>query len=108
MRDLQGKVAVITGGASGIGRAMAEAFRDSGMTVVIADVEAVAHERTASELGVHHLHVDVTKEEQVAAGGVEPHREHGGAQGGVPPRLSTTVGNPGVEQGHLGCENGCV
>ncbi len=67
MRDLQGKVAVITGGASGIGRAMAEAFRDSGMTVVIADVEAVALERTASELGVHHVQVDVTKEEQVAA-----------------------------------------
>ena len=37
MRDLQGKVAVITGGASGIGRAMAEAFRDSGMTVVHAE-----------------------------------------------------------------------
>jgi len=39
MEDLQGKVAVITGGASGIGRAVAEKAAAEGMRIVIADIE---------------------------------------------------------------------
>lgn len=39
MRDLKGKVAVVTGAASGIGRGMAERFAREGMSVVLADVE---------------------------------------------------------------------
>ena len=39
MDDLAGKVAVITGGASGIGLAMAERFAAEGMRIVLADVE---------------------------------------------------------------------
>ena len=42
MRDLKGKTAVITGGASGIGFAMAERFGREGMRLVIADVQADA------------------------------------------------------------------
>jgi NAD(P)-dependent dehydrogenase (short-subunit alcohol dehydrogenase family) len=42
MKDLAGKVAVITGGASGIGLAMAEAFGAESMRLVIADIEQVA------------------------------------------------------------------
>jgi len=38
LRDLQGKTAFITGGASGIGFGMAQAFIDAGMNVVIADI----------------------------------------------------------------------
>jgi NAD(P)-dependent dehydrogenase (short-subunit alcohol dehydrogenase family) len=44
-------VAVVTGGASGIGKALAKAFLGEGMRVVIADVEAPALEKTAKELG---------------------------------------------------------
>jgi NAD(P)-dependent dehydrogenase (short-subunit alcohol dehydrogenase family) len=40
MQDLDGKVAVITGGASGIGLAMAEAFAKQGMKLVLADIES--------------------------------------------------------------------
>ena len=40
MRELTGKTAVITGAASGIGRAFAERFARAGMNVVLADVEA--------------------------------------------------------------------
>jgi NAD(P)-dependent dehydrogenase (short-subunit alcohol dehydrogenase family) len=39
MRDLKGKVAVVTGAASGIGRAMAERFAREGMKVVLADIQ---------------------------------------------------------------------
>jgi NAD(P)-dependent dehydrogenase (short-subunit alcohol dehydrogenase family) len=39
MEDLQGKVAVITGGASGIGRAVAERAAAEGMRIVLADIE---------------------------------------------------------------------
>ena len=38
LKDLAGKVAVVTGGASGIGYGMAQAFLDAGMKVVIADL----------------------------------------------------------------------
>ena len=42
MDTLDGRVAVVTGGASGIGLALARAFLAEGMKVVIADVEAAA------------------------------------------------------------------
>jgi len=50
MKDFKGKTAVITGGASGIGRAMGELFLSSGMQVVLADIEQDALDRTVSEL----------------------------------------------------------
>jgi hypothetical protein len=42
VKDLLGKVAVVTGAASGIGRGLAERFATKGTEVVLADVEAVA------------------------------------------------------------------
>jgi len=51
MDDLGGKVAVVTGAASGIGRATAEAFAREGMKVVLADIEAPALEKVAAALG---------------------------------------------------------
>jgi len=50
LKDLKGKVAVITGGASGIGRAMAQRLAAEGMNVVIADIEPEALSRTESEM----------------------------------------------------------
>ena len=47
---LEGKVAVVTGGASGIGRAMGERFARDGMRVVLADVEAPALDATVAAL----------------------------------------------------------
>ena len=38
MKELQGKVAFVTGGASGVGRGMASVFLEAGMRVAIADV----------------------------------------------------------------------
>ena len=48
--DLSGKVAVVTGAASGIGRATATAFAERGMRVALADIEEERLEQTAAEL----------------------------------------------------------
>ena len=50
MERLDGRVAVVTGGASGIGRAMGERFGQEGMKVVLADVEEPALQATVKEL----------------------------------------------------------
>ena len=72
IRDLGGKTVVITGGASGIGRAMADAFGAEGAKLVLADIEASALERAAEELAKEGLDVlpvptDVTSAEAVDA-----------------------------------------
>ncbi|MFP6656279.1 MAG: SDR family NAD(P)-dependent oxidoreductase [Myxococcota bacterium] len=51
MKNLQGRVAVVTGAASGIGRALAKALLGEGMKVVLADVEEPALAKTAADLG---------------------------------------------------------
>jgi NAD(P)-dependent dehydrogenase (short-subunit alcohol dehydrogenase family) len=72
MKDLAGKVAVVTGAASGIGRAMAERFAAEGMKVVLADVEdgalrQTAHELTARGATVLAARTDVSRADEVAA-----------------------------------------
>lgn len=51
MRGLSGKVAIVTGGARGIGRAVAARLVEEGMSVMIADVDDEGGEKTAAELG---------------------------------------------------------
>lgn len=72
MDDLTGKTAFVTGGASGIGLAMAKAFLGAGMRVVIADVDEKALAAAAAQLkGVNSevlsVQLDVTDREQFAA-----------------------------------------
>ena len=70
MTLLDGRTAVITGGAQGLGRAVAERFVAEGARVVIGDVDLAAAEATAAELGegtAVAVRCDVTDEDQVAA-----------------------------------------
>ena len=62
---LAGKVAVITGGASGIGFATARRFAAEGAIVVIGDMDVVAGEKAAAEVGGLFVKVNVTEEEEV-------------------------------------------
>jgi NAD(P)-dependent dehydrogenase (short-subunit alcohol dehydrogenase family) len=50
VRELTGRVAVVTGGASGIGRALVDRFVAEGMKVVVADVETMALDAAVEEL----------------------------------------------------------
>ena len=50
MQEFEGRVAVVTGGASGIGRAMAQRFAEAGMRIVLADIERDALEATAAAM----------------------------------------------------------
>lgn len=66
-----GKTAVVTGGASGVGKAMCARFAEEGMNVVLADVEAPALEAAAAELcelggNVIGVQADVTSPESMA------------------------------------------
>ncbi|HYL19696.1 MAG TPA: SDR family NAD(P)-dependent oxidoreductase, partial [Burkholderiales bacterium] len=69
--DLAGRVAIVTGGVSGIGRAIAQRMADSGAIVSLWDRDADALAKAAKELGekakVHTATVDVSNYQQVAA-----------------------------------------
>ncbi|KAF5208257.1 Short-chain dehydrogenase reductase 3b [Thalictrum thalictroides] len=68
-KKLEGKVAIITGGASGIGEATARLFAKEGAhMVVIADIQDQLGQSVASSIGAHHctyIHCDVSDENQV-------------------------------------------
>ena len=83
---LDGKVAIVTGAASGIGRAMAHRFAAEGANVVIADLDQARPESAAAELAattrghVMGLAMDVTDEDSVESGVARTIREYGGVQ----------------------------
>ena len=60
MAKLQDKIAIITGGAAGIGKACAELFNAEGATVVVADIQDEPGQQLADAIGGAYLHVDVT------------------------------------------------
>lgn len=72
MRDFKNRVAVVTGGASGVGRALGQRFAREGMRVVLADVEQGALDTTVAEMCAQGAEVtgvvtDVSRLESVRA-----------------------------------------
>uniref|UniRef100_A0A452XNH5 Sex determination protein tasselseed-2 n=1 Tax=Aegilops tauschii subsp. strangulata TaxID=200361 RepID=A0A452XNH5_AEGTS len=65
---MEGKTALITGGASGLGKATAHEFIQEGACVVLADINSQLGLQTAEELGpqAHFIHCDVVLEDSVA------------------------------------------
>jgi NAD(P)-dependent dehydrogenase (short-subunit alcohol dehydrogenase family) len=60
LTDLRDKVAIVTGGASGIGRATALALAEAGAELVIADVDEDGGRAVASQVGGHFIRTDVS------------------------------------------------
>jgi NAD(P)-dependent dehydrogenase (short-subunit alcohol dehydrogenase family) len=67
--DLEGTVALVTGGGSGIGRATATLLAQRGASVLVADIDGAAADKVAAEIGspASSMAVDVTDEAAVAA-----------------------------------------
>jgi 3alpha(or 20beta)-hydroxysteroid dehydrogenase len=86
MFDLSGKVAVVTGAASGIGKACATRLTQAGAEVVVLDVDRAGAE-VAAQLGGRFVQADVSQPSQVEAAMAEA------ARGG---RLDIVVNNAGI------------
>src|SRR5690606_35472939 len=84
-KSLAGHIALVTGGAGGIGRATAARLLSEGACVVVADIDAGSLEEAVADLGgrfgrdfVRPATLDVTIEDQVAAAFAEAAVEFGG------------------------------
>ncbi len=88
MGELNGMVALVTGGARGQGAAEAEVFAAQGATVVITDVLDEQGEQTAGRLGCGYHHLDVTSEQEWEAVVADTVERHG--------RLDILMNNAGV------------
>jgi NAD(P)-dependent dehydrogenase (short-subunit alcohol dehydrogenase family) len=104
-RRLEDKVAVITGGAGGIGRAMAERFSAEGASVMVADLADEAGAEVARAVGGRYVRTDVTDQAQVAALYAETVRAFGGVDicchnAGISPPDDDSILDTGAEAWH--------
>lgn len=75
---MTGKVALVTGGASGFGAEVARQLVRRGDSVVVVDVDEHAGRRVAGELGAHFLRCDVSSYDEVVATTAAAEQVHGG------------------------------
>jgi NAD(P)-dependent dehydrogenase (short-subunit alcohol dehydrogenase family) len=98
LTEFNDKVAVVTGGASGIGAALALGFAEQGMRVVVADIDAAGAKATAERIGprAQAVEVDVSRADSVAALADEAFDRFG--------QVDVLFNNAGVFQGGLAWE----
>jgi len=89
--NLQDKVAIVTGSAGGIGKAIATLFAANGATVVVSDVQEELGKQTAEELGAIFIPCDVSQMDQVNSLIDETVKKYG--------RLDIMVNNAGINSG---------
>ena len=77
MKLTEGMAAVVTGGASGLGRASASALAQAGLKVTIFDVNEEAGEAHAKDIDGHFARVDITDEQSVVDGFAAARSAHG-------------------------------
>src|SRR5258705_12389525 len=65
LTSLDGRVAIVTGGARGIGLETARALRENGAKIVIVDINVEAGEKAANELEADFVRTDVTRSAEV-------------------------------------------
>ncbi len=93
-QDLEGRVAIVTGAGSGIGRATSLLYAQNGATVIAADVTEGAAETAQMGANIFSAHCDAGSEEQVQALVEETLERHG--------RLDVFYANAGVSGGAPG------
>jgi len=86
--DLSGRVAVVTGGGRGIGRATCEALAEAGAKVVVAEILADIGAETAKAVGGEFIHLDVTDPAAVTKAADDIRARHG--------RVDVLVNNAGM------------
>lgn len=77
MGKLDGKIAIVTGGASGIGEGMVDLFQAEGATVIAADINEEALERASEKENVHGMKLNVASEEDWATFAAEVKEKFG-------------------------------
>lgn len=88
MFELKDQIAIVTGGAKGIGKGIVKTLIEAGAKVVIADIDEAAAEQTAAELGCAFKKLDVTSQAQCKAVVDEVVSEYG--------RLDILCSNSGI------------
>ena len=85
---LDSRVAIVTGGARGIGLETAKALKENGARIVIVDINAEAGEKAAKELDADFVRTDLTRSDEVSRLATEVRSKHG--------RIDIAFNNAGI------------
>src|ERR1700736_2234517 len=88
LTPLDGRVAIVTGGARGIGLEAAKALQENGAKVVIVDINAEAGEKAAKDLEADFVRTDLTRSAEVSRLAAEVRSKHG--------RIDIAFNNAGI------------